>query len=389
MSFVNVSEITKFVENKTYEEIVNDSEKYGLCVKYSTDENLKDLYLLANKNNEKEVDFFKSTINYQANGIILEKNTNKIVAMCQNQLYNANKISDIVNSVELDNVNDLRVEYCEDGTMIRLYNYKDSWYTSTTKCIDARKSYWTSTKNFDDLFWEIFDKSLLESLDKNYTYVFVLLHKENRIVVKHKINMLVYISRIHNQTFNEDYTQQFNNIYGIRRPKRINTSEFLRLSISNSDVIKNLYHPYKRGILVKILMNSQSGFWKIYKIDYETYVATKLLRGNVPQIRMRYLELLSDDQQLEKFEKLYYENKFMFNIIKTDILKLIKTIHKLYFESHIKHEVEVKDDNLYYKTLRQLHAQYKTTNNPITFDEVKKKIYNMDKNILKKLLMWE
>lgn len=399
---VDVSKVLEFVKDKSYNDIVKESEEYGLCVKYSNDERLKDLFLLANKNdneienknenNENKNDENKDELlNYQANGIILEKQTNKVVAMCQNKLINYNQddnnsknnISEMLQNVDLK-----RMEYCEDGTIIRLYNYNDTWYTSTTRCIDATKSYWTSTKNFSDLFWDVFDKSLLATLDKTYTYVFVLLHKENRIVIRHKINMLVYISRINNETCIEDYTQQFNNVYGIRRPKKIDTRDFYKLTLSNNDIMGKLYNPFKRGVLIKIL-NKETSQLLTYKFDFKNYIDIKVIRGNVPEVRMRYLELLNDPERLHILEQNYNEYKFMFKLIKNEVFKLTKTIHQLYIDSHIKHIIKINEDNIYYKTLRQLHAQYKITNVPITFSEVQKKIYTMDKRIIKKLLMWQ
>ncbi len=380
---IDVSEVLNFVKDKSYSDIVKESDEYGLCVKYSNDENLKNLFLLANKNdNDNENVITKNIINHQANGIIFEKDTNKIVSMCQNKLITCNNINEIQNFEQNSQLK--RIEYCEDGTMIRLYNYNDTWYTSTTRCIDARKSYWTSTKNFDELFWDIFDRTLLSTLDKNYTYVFVLLHKENRIVVRHKINMLVYISRINNETYVEDYTQQFHNIYGIRRPKQIN----LDMYNGENDIVEKMYHLFKRGILVKTF-NKETNKYVNYKIDYKNYINIKMIRGNVPEIRMRYLELLNDPDKLQMFEQYYNEYKFMFKIIKNEVLKLIKSIYRLYVDSHIKHMTKVDDTHIYYKTLRQLHAQYKIKNVPISFDEVQKKIYTMDKKIIKKLLVWQ
>lgn len=397
---IDVSEVLNFVKDKSYNDIVKESKKYGLCVKYSNDENLKDLFLLANKNDneientiENEIDInVNELLNSQANGIILEKETNKVVAMCQNKLitytdiYNDNNKNNISQFLQQSDLK--RIEYCEDGTMIRLYNYNDTWYTSTTRCIDASKSYWTSTKNFSDLFLDVFDKGLLTTLDKTYTYVFVLLHKENRIVVRHKINMLVYISRINNETFIEDYTQQFNNVYGIRRPKQIDTREFYKLNLSNNDIMERLFNPFKRGILIKTL-NKETSQLVTYKFDFKNYIDIKVIRGNVPEVRMRYLELLNEPQRLYILEQNYNEYKFMFKLIKNEIFKLTKTIHQLYIDSHIKHIITINEDNLYYKTLRQLHAQYKITNVPITFSEVQKKIYTMDKKIIKKLLIWQ
>ena len=90
-------------------------------------------------------------------------------------------IEDIKNKEQLINLIDnenTTVEYCEDGTIIRLYNYNDNWYTSTTKTINASVSYWSSSKSFHELFSELFDEKYLEILDKNSTYFFILLEVE-------------------------------------------------------------------------------------------------------------------------------------------------------------------------------------------------------------------
>jgi hypothetical protein len=66
---INVSDVLNFVKDKSYSDIVKESDEYGLCVKYSNDENLKNLFLLANKNDNENV-ITKNIINHQANGII-------------------------------------------------------------------------------------------------------------------------------------------------------------------------------------------------------------------------------------------------------------------------------------------------------------------------------
>ena len=399
MSIINVYDVCEFIKDNSFEQIKELCDKNNICIKSGDNSNL---YLLANLNDnyiqKKKVDTSVmdtivdtsvmdtsvlidnlDDIKKQANGIIIEKDTNKIVAMCQNKLQDLN-IEQVHKLIEEHQDNTLRIEYCEDGTTMRLYNYNGTWVTATTRCIDAKKSFWSSSKDFDSMFWEIFDKSLLNSLDENYTYVFTLLHKENRIVVKHNVNMLVYISRINNFTWEEDYTNQFYNVYGIRRPKKVETQEFLTSSMQ-------IYNPYKRGVLIKVLDNN-TNMWNVYKVDFEKYNTIKTIRGNTPELRMRYLEILNDQQALLQFEKFYGENRFMFNCIKSNVHNLVREVHKLYIDSHIKHTTQVNDDNIYWRTLRQLHAQYKVSNKPITFVDVQNKITSLDKNVIKKLLNW-
>ena len=318
----------------------------------------------------------------QCNGVIFEKQTNKVVCMSHSKIEELDSFSKVVDLVKSND--NIRIEYCEDGTLVRLYNYGGIWRAATTRCIDASDSFWTSNKNFDTMFWETFDRGLLVAMDPNFTYMFILLHRENRIVVKHTVNMLVYISRVHNQQKFEDFSNQFKNVYGIKRPKIMNEYDFNTLSNN----LANFDCKFKRGIVVKVF-EKNTGEWNLYKYDFNMYSIIKSIRGNVPQIRMRYLELLSKPESLQLLEKFYTEHNFMFTFIKASILKLVKTVYKLYVDSHIKHVIEVKDDNMFYRTLRQLHAQYKKTNKPIGFIDVQEKIYSLDKSVIKRLLSWE
>jgi hypothetical protein len=382
---INISDIENFVNDKLFDDIKLVAHNFGLRVRECVNES--NLYLLVNENNKddknennEDVDgHMNKSMCCQSNGIILEKNTNKIVCMSQNK-FNKIESFDEVKS----NSNKFRMEYCEDGTVIRLYNYNGKWLTATTKCIDASSSFWSSTKSFNDMFWELFNKDLVETLDPKFTYTFVLIHKENRIVVEHKYNNLIYINRINNESKLEDYTNYFYNTDPrrcIRRTMQIDMNQNV------SDVLDDYYNEYKRGIILKFY-NHESNNWDIYQYDFSYYSKLKNIRGNVPLIRMRYLELLNNEESLLILEDTYKESLFLFAMIKHQMAKLYKDIHKLYFESHVKHNITINEDHIYYKTMKQLHGQYKSTGNPITLGEVRVKVNTLDKHVLKKFLNW-
>lgn len=377
MSIINVKDVCGLVSEKTFDQVKTISKE--LHVKFKNN-----LYLLANKNknnkDESDVkdDELNKNIKKQANGIIFEMETNKIVAMCHPQIDDI-KCEEQLNELILND--SMTVEFCEDGTVIRLYNYNNKWYTSTTKCIDASISYWSSSKSFNELFWDLFDKSYLQNLDKNSTYFFILLHKENRIVVKHKINHLIYISRVDNISHIEDNTFIFNTSQTIKKKQYIDKDEFVSIIKSN----KPFDLSNKRGIVIRS-RDKNTNVNSIHKIDFESYKIIKDIRGNVSEIRMRYIELLNKPESLELLEKIYKEHQFTFTFIKASILKLVKTIHRLYINSHVKHEIQIKEDHIYHRTLKQLHAQYKIKNTPIRFEDVYNKIVNLDKHIIKRFL---
>lgn len=346
MEFIN--------SNKTFEDIKTWCKENDVYVKDN-----EHLYLLMGKD-------------VAINGLICEKNTNKLICACQKKIIESqlDDIKAIIDNKKFD------VEYCEDGTVVRLYNYNGNWYTATNKCINGKDSYWSSYKTFDEMFWEIFDINTLSNLNPMHTYVFILLHKDNRIVVKHKYNSLVYICGIDNITMEENYANIFKGAYDIDRPKYIKCDNYEELC-----QFMRTTNVTKRGVLVKV--DNQ-----IYKLDYSDYSKVKSVRGNVPQIRMRYLELLNDPEMLNELEMYYQEYFFTFAVIRESLNRLAKSIYRTYIDSHVKHVIRVNEEHAYYRTLKQLHAQYKTTEKPITFNDVLSKLYSFDKHVIKTLLKW-
>lgn len=361
---------------------------------------LSDLYLLVSKEQV-------TPLQIECNGLILEKETNKVVCMCLNKfnkLTNTNSINqmEIIENLKIQYANQgkLRMEYCEDGTVIRLYNRyttgnltnsfgcndRFNWFTATTKCIDARKSYWSSEKTFDDMFWEIFDKSgyNVTDLNVNCTYSFILLHRDNRIVVNHRYNNLIFINSVNNKTKEESFTNYFFN----QDPKRcIRRTKQIDLTSGIHYPLDDYYNPDKRGIILKFF-NEIENKWDIYQFDFGNYGNVKEIRGNVPKIRTRYLELLNEPEKLAILEKEYPENQMLFAMIKHCMNNLYKRVHKLYFDSHVKHSLTVTETDPLFRTMRQLHADYKKKNIIVTFDAVIQKVNSLNPNIISKLIGW-
>lgn len=394
MAQINSSKLTTFISINNIENLIKNGDSFdkikeiatesGIQVRESNEDELKNLYLLVANRESSEL----SPLQLECNGLILEKETNKIVCMSQNKFIHINNDGSQINQVEdlKSMYNRFRMEYCEDGTVIRLYNYNDTWYTATTRCIDARKSYWSSDKTFNDMFWEIFNSSnyTVDNLDKTHTYLFILIHKENRIVVNHKYNNLIYIGRINNETKQEDFTNYFYNEDPrrcIRRTKNIDVSSVINYPLDD------YYLPDKRGVIIKFF-DASNNSWKLYQYDFNHYTQIKEVRGNVPLIRMRYLELLDHPDKLQILETNYPEYKMTFSMIKHCMNKLYKEVHNLYYQSHIKHNVTVEESHKLYRTLKQLHGQYKKQGTIITLEEVTKKVNSLDKNVIKTLIGW-
>jgi hypothetical protein len=363
MTTVNINALLNFVE-------VRETLPPSLRIK--DDENLY-LIVRADYNMCPTADLEK-----QANGVIFEKNTNKIVCMAQPSIIDVSNI-DVIGKALEDSA--ACIEACEDGTVIRLYHYNGKWRTATTRCIDGSQSRWSSQKSFDEMFWEIFGHDFLDTLDSNYTYIFIMLHSENTIVVHHAKNELVLLDKVHNETLCEDTCEKLLAHPNVRAPINVRDAMHNLQAVEAGCVgLQNV-----RGIVVRM---KEKNSWVSFKYDFPLYSRVKQVRGNTPCVRNRILELLKDPKSLQCLEEHYPEYRMLVALARHSLANTVKTIHKLYVVSHIKHLIQVGEDNIYHRTLKQLHAQYKNTKTPITYNDVMVKVSNLDTHVLKSFFGW-
>jgi hypothetical protein len=417
--YVSKQNLLSFIQNSELNETNLDEKN----LRYIDAE--EDLFILTKKNENKTIE------NVEANGIIFEKNTKKII--CTNQNY----FEKIENKKIIDFPQNSIFEYIEDGTVIRLY-YNKIWKTATSNCSDAKYSFWGSNISFDEQFWEIFDKRDLKSLDKKNTYIFILKHKESERIVKYVKNELIFISSISNingyenvnyfkeptftvfkrpQKIQRNWQQArylvsryksssniqedgmisfdeniYHEVYNLLIPffldsfepdfkillndctasaKKIDPDDeyenvpIFNFHFHNKKLVKlesldDYYHPFKRGILVKI--PQENGTYTAYQFDFEKYQTIDKIRGNVPTLNDRFLELyLNKDFKSIRFLEKYYKTSS--NSIKESLFNLYKTVFDLYSKTHKLHLFKVDETNKYYTTLKQIHALFYKKNN--------------------------
>ena len=105
-----------------------------------------------------------------------------------------------------------RVQEKLDGSLIKLWHYNDQWRVSSNGEIDARNAHissalLTGTRQVElyTLFMEAWDKTgiEMESLDRNYTYMFELTSPHNRVVVSYKETCIRHIGTRDMRTLRE------------------------------------------------------------------------------------------------------------------------------------------------------------------------------------------
>jgi hypothetical protein len=167
-NFINDNKIENFDSLKVI------LEEYPYYLKFKFDEEYPNLALIYN---DKLSDFNNIIVNI-CNGIIIDKENLKIVCYTFKKCLDQDELPDNICK------DDLYIETSLEGTLIRMYFYKNKWMYSTKKCIDASKSKWISDKNFFELFKDciinnenIKNIENLESiLNKDYCYSFIITH---------------------------------------------------------------------------------------------------------------------------------------------------------------------------------------------------------------------
>lgn len=356
---MNYLEYIKKNSIETYDDLRNHfmKEPFRFSV-YDKDDLAIIMYNQDKEYNDKYVDLIR-----QCNGLIVEKNNIKNI-VC----YGLDKCEEVyVNTFEritkndLDmktNVHDLlsqtRVYNLIDGTLIKLFYYKDEWKVATTKMIDAYSSYWNGNLSFGEMFDECAKEYNLDEskLNKECTYVFMICHKKNRIVAKNKTNKLYHVFTRNNKTFKEEH----HNI-GIKNPK-------LGVFWSFQHVIEELQKlPYY--IPGYMIYNEKGERIKLHAPNYN-YV--KSLKGNELDM-FSWIFTLKQNERLENFVYYYPEYVNMVDYVERRFHKLCSQIHDEYVMKYI---LKYNIKPVFKKTVYELHNNFKKTKLKTTQKEVER-----------------
>ena len=183
-----------------------------------------------------------------------------------------------ISDIPLDSIQG--IQYCYDGTLVRLYFDGKEWITSTLKTVDAKNSYFSSHKSYDTLFWESFgSKDILSTFDPSVTYTFILLHPDNVHIIPCPTKQLIFIEALSNSPgFVPGDLSRFKVPIDICTDFSLVTDKLsFILDIPELDTM--------RGI---ILFSSDTK----YILDFKRFVDLKKIRGNHPDIIHRYIQFL-------------------------------------------------------------------------------------------------
>jgi len=368
-----------------------DSEKFNIkkytfnnsvysIVKYNK-ETLKTL----EKNN---IDEFNELAKYRS--VILKDN--KVVAFSPPKSINFDLFKNKYNEVSESWVEDFI-----DGTMINVFfdTLNQVWEIATRSTVGANIIFFNDVKNykyfnknqtnntentssnffqnyhnstFRTLFFEACNANNfnLNTLDRRYTYSFVLQHPINRIVTPTNMPML-YLVKIYEIVNNHDLNvpvviNELNLQNFIALPPYIflNTNiKFVnKYPISSYDDVENYYNnseiPYY--CVGCMIYNNDGSRTKIRNNNYEN---VRKLRGNQPKLQYNYL-CLKQENKVKEFLHYYPEHNVIFNKFKNLVYNYTNELFINYISCFIRKEKPLKEYEFQYKNhMYKLHEKFK------------------------------
>jgi len=215
-------------------------------------------------------------------------------------------------------------------TMMYFDKNQNKWCVQTLKQIEAEENVTSFdgtslAMSYADLFWNVFysyndllddTEELLNSLDKNYTYIFELCTSKNRIVIDYGEDKLFFLGMRNNTTLKEDYLENsvLSTIFDI--PKTFDFKTLKEVKDAALQLTKN-----EEGYIVM-----DKNFRRL-KIKGKAYIAEHYLRTGV---RTYDLVNVVFENEEDEFLLTFPEHRENILEIKKVLLEKSKQIDLLY-----------------------------------------------------------
>lgn len=293
----------------------------------------------------------------------------------------------------ISDVSKYRFFECLEGTLIRVFNHEDVWYTSTTKKLDAFKSKWAShttsfgesfakeLRKLDDTFDCSDDKDYLnlfydKYLCKTTRYTFMLLPSDDeRIVCDVRSDRIVFIGTEDSETHCQNFDTEL--------PPFTKRREILGIS-SSQDAINYVREKCDYKQVQGLLLFDKEG--TSIKLMSQEYTTRYEIRGNVSSLKFRYLQLRPFIDKLKVFFELYPHMRDVCEGIEDSIYEVCKHLHTLYMQMYIDSNINIPCTYEEQLALKQIHAQYNLTRQRTTKTKINDIMTSWKPTRLNKLL---
>jgi hypothetical protein len=354
LDFLNSNNVSNFEEVK---ELLNT---HNIRVKEDGD-----LYLVYYKRENKDDSL--NMLQLECNGMILEKDTNNIVCNSYNKFCKYR--NDLLDQFKLS-FNNLYIEPCYEGTLIRVYYYGDSFRVATKKCIDAKDSKWNSDKSYNELFREAVQNTEYNGFqfEKNKVYFFLLKHPENTRVFNYNSPDLVLL---------DIFRVDGNSVLNVT--ERVNKNDIS----SYQELVNYINHQTIDSMKYQgfIIFDSDNPTIK-QRINFPLYNKISELYGNESSRYLRFLELREDMNKLKEYIQYFPEHKKLFLDYENAFIKFATDIHGLYMEVKVFKKEPIIQKN-FRKLIYNLHGIYLKDRVPISVTSIINHLVTLDKKLVK------
>lgn len=348
-----------------------------MSIKIFDTDSKNDLLLLHFEEHSEEVNSYRGLIvedNFTDKNEVLENDLSKYSIVCSSFPFTPEYKLENSKEIFENFINNSRVYHSYEGTVLRLYNYKDLWFLSTHKKINALFSRWGSMKSFGQMFMDLLGiKDLQEinnfNLDKHKIYTFLVrTNADNRIVCKHEESKLFYLGSFDRNNNFKYSNDTFNNVDNV---PEINIKTYEEAE----HYMKNINFYKEQGI---ILISEKGETIKFLNSNYSELFN---LRKNESNITKAYIMNIKDNTKRE-FLDLYNEHIESFRKFDLIISNIASNIHKNYISRYIKNNIAIIPPEQY-SIMKSIYEQYLKRNKEyvyITKNLVMSHIFKQDTN---------
>lgn len=313
----------------------------------------------------------------QCRGVIFDGNNLVLKSFPYTIEYTENDNEEILKNI---NLSECMVYDSYEGSIIKMFYYKNKWFVSTNRKLDAFRSKWSSKESFGFFFnkaleyqFEVNEKlrenvsynkdtdnpiqALTSILDTNKQYMFLLLNnQENRIVCDEPITPTIY----HVGTFINGNLSVDEDIY-IPYPTLHNFNTLKEIY----EYVDTLDYKVKQGVHIFAPNNVQ---YKILNLDYQELYSA---RGNEPSINYRYLQVRMDSKKNDMLRFLYKQNIQSFDDYENILYDVSNNIYDGYVKRFIKKQfVTLPAEEFKVMSLAHEWHQSDRTNNRINHNKI-------------------
>lgn len=270
-----------------------------------------------------------------------------------------------------------------EAALLRLFWYDGRWFLTTNRKLDAFQSRWSSKYSFGEMFQYTLQRifpdpaggdvlaAFYEQLDPALQYVFMIrFNNENRIVCN--VNTIDLAERVvflgyfdpsspgvfqhaHNRYLDHPMLSRLGRQKQSLSPvddKDDNAGATTALASWEEYVLRHIDPTKNPGII--LIHNTLS---RHIKIQHPEYVNLARLRGNQPNLAVRYLELRNQRPDLDRFMRLYDRNARMFQQMEDILNEIARKINFWYTERYV-HNRFISVPFPEYNIMKKCHQWY-------------------------------